>query len=310
VKIAVCVYGPEFACTENLLKAFAKWGEVRLFSTLPSDWRGYDTGLLLNSKEARQEAKEYCNEADLIWLGDSISVVCLGQIGGPEWIKWAKCINAKIAGLWGDSTYFLYPNYIDGISTYLGLTTFVLPDLRPKSNIRAIPLHHPQIMLPGEKTPEISIMHSPCRDGKAVQKGTPAIEEIIVKLQADEELSFSYKRLTYLTFDECIALKKTCHIFIDQMPPEGKPRGLGRSGLEGLATGAVTLCDAYEPKEVDGYFDYPPIVIVKNQEQLEAELRDLLTNQERRERLQKESTDWVRDNIELDAWLKYVGSYL
>jgi len=114
----------------------------------------------------------------------------------------------------------------------------------------------------------------------------------------------------YQTIEECLKIKSTAHIFIDQMPPLGWPRGLGRSGLEGMAVGAVTLSDIYPAENLKRYFKMPPVVRISNQDVLHKELKSLLTHDGRRKKLQAESRDWITANVELKPWLEYVEKWL
>jgi len=114
----------------------------------------------------------------------------------------------------------------------------------------------------------------------------------------------------YQTIEECLKIKSTAHIFIDQMPPLGWPRGLGRSGLEGMAVGAVTLSDIYPAGNLKTYFKMPPVVRISDKDILYKELKSLLTDEERRKRLRKESLDWIADTVAPEPWLIYVEKWL
>lgn len=309
MKTAILVHGPDFACSENLTKAFALWGETTLISIYPSDWRDYDPGLLVHDDETLAEAREVVDEADLLFLGDATSLWTLARISQEtDWFRWAR--GKPLMAFFGDSAYYKHPLYFDGLCWQLNIKRpFLLPNLIPFCAFDAIPLHHPMPLYESEKAETLTVMHAPGRDGKAAQKGTAQIETVIKGLQ-ENGAEFDYRRLMYLTLEECLAVKATAHIVIDQLPPPGLPSGLGRTGLEALAAGSVVLTSMYDADLVAGYFDYPPVIPIREQADLESSLQRLLTDDEQRQIIQEQSQAWVRENVELGPWLAYVGRWL
>ena len=307
MKTAVLVHSPEFACSENLVRAFAAWGEAYLISVQPGDWREYDAGLVIDNPQALEQARDIAAAADLLVIGDAISFDCLGQIGGSNWIRWAY--DRRVIAFFGDTAYWRFPRYYEGLCNAIGLRRiFLLPDLMPLAGMPAVPLHHPQRLLEGEKAEKLTIIHSPGRDGKAVKKGTPAIEEVIAKLQ--EAYEFDYKRLMYLPLAECLRVKATGHIMIDQVPPPGAPFGLGRSGLEGMAAGLATITALYDPACLEGFFAPPPVLPAHDKIELESMLVKLLESPAILEEAGRAARQWVNDTLEIEPWLNYLCRYL
>lgn len=151
-------------------------------------------------------------------------------------------------------------------------------------------------------------MHAPGRDGKAIVKGTETIELVIGRLK--EEFDFDYQRLTSMTIADCLKLKSTAHIVIDQMPPDGYINGLGRTGTEALGCGSLVMSKMYDANNLGSCFEMPPVVDVQNEQQLYRELRGYLESPEMIKQMGAESLRWARQNIEFGKWIQYVGKYL
>jgi glycosyltransferase involved in cell wall biosynthesis len=159
-----------------------------------------------------------------------------------------------------------------------------------------------------EKAEGLMVMHAPGRDGKAVAKGTPEIERVIAGLQ--EEIDFDYLRLMHLTLAECLEVKGSAHVVIDQMPPSGAIHGLGRSGLEALAAGSAVVTAMYDTSVLGGFFEPPPALDAPDAEALETALRSLLADGGRMAETRQASLEWARENVELEPWLNYVAKYI
>lgn len=305
--ISIIVYGPDFACSENLTKVLSKWGKVQLICVNHSDWRNYDEGLVYN-EDTRDEIHSILDSSHVLFLGGATSIHCLAKIApSVNWLNWAK--SKTVMAYFGDSAYFKSPRFYDGICTALGVNTlFLLPNLMPLSGINAVPLHHPMPVKWVDKDENLTIVHAPGRDGKAMQKGTETIEIAITELK--DEYNFEYKRLMYLTIEECLNVKNSAHIVIDQIPPDGVPYGLGRTGTEGLATGSAVFTRMYDTSVLQGYFEPPPVVDVQNEKDLILELGNLLGDTNKLTSLQNHSLAWAQEHIAFEPWLKYVEKYI
>lgn len=307
MNISILVYGPDFACSENLTQAFSRWGNTQLISIAPSDWRQYDAGILANNHEAIIDAKMVMAETDLIVLGDSTAVNTLAVVSPVKnWIAWAS--GKQVMAYFGDSAYFRNSRFYDGIMTELRARLFLLPNLIPLAGIEAIPLHHPMPVRNAPKAERLTIMHAPGRDGKAAQKGTEVIELEIERLK--EVFDFDYKRLTMLTIQECLLIKSLAHIVIDQLPPDGAVHGLGRTGTEALAAGSMVMSKMYDTSVLKSFFEAPPVIDIKDKNGLYSLLEDYLSNPQKIKRQCVKSLEWAADNIAFDKWLAYVGKYL
>lgn len=305
--INILVHGPDFACSENLTRVFDAWGDVQLISLNDTDWREYDPGTIITA-ENTTELRQSVEESSLVLLGDATAFKALRAIAPKRWKPWARKLN--LAAFFGDSAYFNKPEYFDQLCQDLNIgTVFLLPNLVPLATIPVVPLHHPMPVMPQNRHPDLTIMHSPGRPGKAGQKGTGAIEAVLQRIASDG-FEFRYERIMYTPLVECLRLKAQAHIFIDQLPPPDLPSGVGRSGLEALALGCATFSTMYDPAIVDGYFDPPPVLGVRSEETLEAGLRAILSKPHRRERAGQRGTEWVKRTVEFEPWLEYVGRFV
>jgi len=304
--ISILVHGPDFASSENLTKALSLWGTTQLICINKSDWREYDEGLVY-SEETKDEIHDVLDRSHTLFLGDATSVHSLAKISpSSNWISWAS--TKRVIPYFGDSAYFKHPQFYNGLVNALGAKTlFLLPNLIPL-NKNAVPLHHPMPVQWVDKNEDLTIVHAPGRDGKAAQKGTETIEIAITELENDFE--FEYKRLMHLTIDECLNVKNSAHIVIDQLPPDGVPYGIGRTGTEALAVGSAVVTRLYDTGVLDGFFEKPPVIDVQSEEQLILELGKLLEDKDKLFKIQKESLSWAAENIDYPQWLKYIERYI
>jgi len=307
MNIVVLVYGPDFASSENLKEVFKAWGNVDLISYAPSDWRNYDNGLLANTPASIERAKAIMANSDLIVLGDATSVLALSIVSpNKRWLSWAR--SRRIMAFFGDTAYHKYFSFYDGIVADLNARLFLLPNLIDRATIPAIPLHHPMVVEAAPKSERLSIAHAPGRELKAQQKGTEVIEMVIARLQ--EEFDFDYRRLMMLPIKECLELKASAHVVIDQLPPKGAIRGLGRTGTEALAVGSTVLSTMYEMGNVVEHFPPPPVVGIVSEGDLQQKLKTLLENPQRIAEISSDSLEWAREYLAYDKWLQYIGRYL
>jgi len=303
--ISILVHGPDFACSENLTRAFALWDDVQLISFADTDWRQYDPGLIVTD-DTREQALEIVNNSSLVLLGDATAFKTLYAIAPRRWRVWAR--NLPLVAFFGDTAYFRKPEYYDQLCQDLQISpVFLLPNLIPLASVPVVPLHHPMPVMKSNHGDGVVIMHSPGRDGKAQQKGTAAIEQVLARFM---DYEFTYTRIMYKTLAECLKLKSQAHIFIDQLPPPGIPSGVGRSGLEALAFGSATFSAMYDPACVDGYFDPPPVLAIRDSATLAGGLRSLLDYPRKRERAGQRGVEWVRRTVDFKPWLEYVGRFV
>jgi len=200
--ISILVHGPDFACSENLTKVFEAWSDVQLISLNDTDWRQYDPGLIVTD-ETREQALEIVNQSDLVMLGDATAFKTLYAIAPRYWRRWAR--NLPMCAFFGDTAYFKEHEHYDSLCLDLNIEpVFLLPNLIPLASIPVIPLHHPMPVMRANRGENVNIMHSPGRNGKAAQKGTEVIEQVLARFEAYE---FNYTRIMHKTLAECLQLK-------------------------------------------------------------------------------------------------------
>jgi len=132
----------------------------------------------------------------------------------------------------------------------------------------------------------LKVGHSPTRRSA---KGTPDIIKAINNLK--KHVDFEFLLIEGVSNKECMALKRTCDIGIDQIGNYAGT-GYGRSGLEFLALGIPTITEI--PDEYEHLLGKHPFVkaTVQNFEDV---LHELLINKTLRMEKRIQSLQWVKD---------------
>lgn len=116
------------------------------------------------------------------------------------------------------------------------------------------------------KTPELTISHSPGLKYKSGIKGTPFISR--------ELKGYSLDIIHGETWSRCFQRKSISHIFIDQMRVDneriqkdgpGHAGGLGKSGLEAMLAGSLTITSG-KALVTEPFFENPPAVFIRPKE--------------------------------------------
>jgi len=180
-----------------------------------------------------------------------------------------------------DSAYLRYSRAHNERAQEMGIKrVFAMPDLMHLAPQGTKPLLHPISLMPEAEKPNVkTIAHSPGTKGKRWQKGSDEIEAVIDELRTIADYDFIYNCIMHKSHQECLQQKMEAHIFIDKLlTVDGPSRrlrfGLGKSGLEALAAGCVTLCA--HPIVDNKYFEMPPIIRIDDMIDLDIELRQLL----------------------------------
>lgn len=113
------------------------------------------------------------------------------------------------------------------------------------------------------KTPELTIAHSPGLKYKSGIKGTPFISK--------ELKGYNLDIIHGETWSRCLQRKSMSHIFVDQMRVDnenirkdgpGHAGGLGKSGLEAMLAGSLTITSG-KALITDPFFENPPAVFIR-----------------------------------------------
>jgi len=155
------------------------------------------------------------------------------------------------------------------------------------------------------------VAHSPCTKAKRLQKGSDEIEAVIVEVMSD--CDFAYRCITDLPFQKCMEEKARAHIFIDKLMTVDRTCqrlrfGLGKSGLEAMALGCMTLCAMYNTQITDEYYSRPPVVNVAEPHDLNTELRRLLElDFDELVEMGAKGKQWIAQHwgLENGTWLQY-----
>ncbi len=132
----------------------------------------------------------------------------------------------------------------------------------------------------------LRVGHSPTR---RTAKGTADIMEAINSLK--KKVEFEFLLIEGVPHKQCMELKKTCDIGIDQIGNYAGT-GYGRSGLEFLAQGIPTITEI--PDEYEHLLPGHPFVKATKNNFYDV-LHRLLTNPELREKKREQGITWVRD---------------
>ncbi len=134
----------------------------------------------------------------------------------------------------------------------------------------------------------LRVCHSPTR---RTAKGTEEIIEVVKRLK--RKVKFEFVLIEGIPHNECMKLKATCDIGIDQI---GNYAGTayGRSGLEFLALGIPTITEI--PVEYEHLLPGHPFLNA-SRNNLEEVLYQLLTDPELRLKKKEESIKWVREFV-------------
>jgi hypothetical protein len=299
--ITILAHNPTFSAAYNLRQAFGLWEETRLI-TLEAHplWPGEDDVILTADNAAECQAMVEASRFTMI----------AGAAGLVDILDMLYPVKGNFVAFWGDTAYFQSATFYNNLADMLGAkVVFAMLDLMPKAPEGAVALCHPvrDFGYEADKSYPVQIMHSPRTERKRALKGTETIERVISQLK-QEFPDLIYTTLLDLPWLDCLAQKRKAHIFIDQLPGEGMPAGLGRSGEEALAFGSVVITALHGEEYLT---EAPPIVKAYNESELYNKLRLVLKlSPARLGDWGQSSRDWAERHLLYPAWLDYVERYL
>ena len=146
---------------------------------------------------------------------------------------------------------------------------------------------------PQPKEP-IRIGHAPTH---RQAKGSHIILPILQKLE--KELAIKVVLIEGLSHARALELKRSCHIFIDQIGD----LGYGINSLESLAMGIPT-CSCLAPGFADRYPDHPFVVI--DEQNLADQIRSLVARPDWRRELGERGYKWVRQTHQAENSVRLI----
>jgi len=234
-------------------------------------------------------------------------LIILGMRGLERYSKLKNKNFKSIAVIFSDTNFCKYHKWCNDYIRENKIAMYAMPDLddycfnsyRPA--YQTITLPNIEIIKP---TDRIVICHSPGAKATHNYKGTKQINEIIKALS--EKYPIDYKVLKNLSWEECIKVKSTAHIFIDQLT-KGNPHipqkrfgglikyngALGKSGIEGMLLKCCTIT-TMKRVETRPYFPFPPVVLTDYQN-FKGDLELLIKDVEYRNGLIEKQFEWVSD---------------
>lgn len=308
--ITVFAYDTSFGNAHLVKKAFSVLDDTALVTFDVDPWRSEiqeDVDAIL-MRDGPEKCQTYLDYADKHFLIGASSLKILDAIG---------CEQLKDAVIWyTDSPYLRQSEVYDGEATAYGVKkVFAMPDLMHLAPEGTRPLLHPIKMnhfFNGNRGDEKRIVaHSPGDNIKRQQKGSDEIESAIINVMSSYDLS--YRCIMHVSHRQCLEEKAQAHIFIDKLVTVDETCkrlrfGLGKSGLEAMALGCVTMCAMHLSSFTDGYFDRPPVVKVNEADDIDIELRHLIEMSfDDLEEWGEKGQDWIAQywGLENGAWLRY-----
>lgn len=315
--IAVVAHSPGFGAAYNIAPALRQhWQEAMLICREKDGYREWEPDITLRPLRAGD------NWTDLPALEVLAKVIERAEITfivGESGLRWFAELQREMAlrtrriiAFIVDTAYAHDPRAANRIMAELGIkTVFVLPNLIPCAPLEAIPMWMP-VSLPEtiHKAERLTIVHSPGTIKKRAQKGTAIIERAIDRLHAGGA-DFDYETLIGLPQAEVLRRKARAHIVIDQIAPQDCEHGLGLSGLEGLACGAVTISAMPFEGNTAGYIPSPPVYPAYSEAELMAVLASLLGRAAHDLALEgQRGRVWAERHIAFAPWVDYLRRYL
>jgi hypothetical protein len=262
----------------------------------------HETCIVYGSRKA--ESLRLLRKADVVWLNGFVSIEPLNNLmkGVEDFLATKKLVIMFLT----DTLYmvdyhqinkFLDKGFIDVV--------FAMPDLiRFSEHRKHISLYQPIKLIEPQRENVIVIGHSPGARvirKSSYRKGTHVIKQVIRQLK--KEFSFKYNVMMDLTNDQCQLAKAKCDIFIDKITDEAT--GLGKSGLEAVGAGCITLCSMKYSKYTDSLV--PPVINIETGQDLFDRLHELLNDQPLRMKWQRKVMNW-RHNISYEGFSKKVDN--
>lgn len=263
----------------------------------PEDW------VLARESASAGEWREFGASADwLVSTGDG-DYVAFGALAG-----WVARVGQRRATVHVGSRYRALHEHYDVVDARFA-RRFVGGDLYrfARADPRAVPFFCP----PGETVVErvapvgerVRVGHSPSNRRR---KGTDVVLPVLDRLRGRIE----YDLIEAVSYPAAVRRRAACHVFVDQLAPA--VGGFGASAVEALAAGCAVLADVrHVCPEVDRFYERPPILDVRDADELYAELDRLVGDRAGLDRLRARSVEWARRWATAEAvgryWISHLG---
>ena len=256
-------------CVERLLDA-----DVLLFAGTPSVWR---------FMHQRIQGTKYGGACTDAWLKKKPTFVLVT-----------------------DTWFYREPQKHNSILSKYRVYPFIMPDLLPylqQELHQKYCLYYQSIEEPetaGLRAKDrIILCHSPGHPLRYAHKGTPDIVRIFDTLHQANRGKVDWQLITGMKHDKCLRAKAAAHIFVDQIveqpSTDGFPEyhgGVGKSGLEAMRLGCVTLASGSLPPDMDIAFAPPAIRVDKNS--LLPQLERLIASPELLTEVSRQQLQWAK----------------
>lgn len=298
-----------------LIEGIRKGHEAHLccLNKEPYNYGPEDNEIVYWRKDKARVAK-LIDEADALIVVATISLRYLMEIVGFRNLR-----SKPIAIVIGDSHYCNNNKFFNNIFRENGLYVFMMTDKYHfcDDDIKLRP-YFPPAELGGLAVPKfdrLTVTHLPGTKYELNEKGTKELIELFKKIEG-ERSDVDLKVHTKLNWKECIKIKAQSHIFVDQIIKNNKNAGemryksgliyeggLGKSGLEGMLAGTLTIASG-SPIDTEPYFPKPPVVWA-DYFTIEAVLKSWLDFKAVEEKAQ-EQLEWAKAYINPDFVAEYI----
>jgi len=201
-------------------------------------------------------------------------LIIIGMRALKRYSKLKKKDFKSVAVIFSDTNFCRYYKWCNKYTLENNIPVYAMPDLNDYCLQPFTPAYHTitlpdiEIKKPDDRT---VICHSPGTKAEDNIKGTEQIEIVINELS--KKYNIEYLVLKNLSWKDCIKVKSTAHIFIDQLTKnnpfidqyrfggEIKYKGaLGKSGIEGMLLKCCTIT-TMGFHETAPFFPFPPVVL-------------------------------------------------
>lgn len=282
MRVAIAAVHAEYGNSPGVYKALkTQVKDVRCFFKI-TDRKGF-AGELTSERFAQLRRKKF---DEMIIIGGG----AFELLSNRNYIK----NNARI--ILTDSYYLKYRHRLNVMLKKHKV--YIMPDIRHFYPGQARLFYPPfEMDREVEKNETLTVSHSPANFKKMYQKGTNTVRYVVERVR--KKVNFDFKLITDVDRNEALTERAKSHVFIDQYLNGKYLGGIGKSGIEGMASECVVLSSGNPV----GDNDIPAAPYVSVNSNFEEKLYECLVG-EREKQIQKQN-DWLKY-----VSYKFVGKHL
>lgn len=216
-------------------------------------------------------------------------------------IKRNEAVN-NIYKQWPMNTFFYFLDIKDYIKVNVKKMFPYVPPLSMK--------YFPFLKEKKRNNNQIVLGHSPGTKLKTDEKGTSFIEGVFKSVKSKYE-NVSYKIIENMGNEECIKMKYSCDIFVDQIIDNSMNNcdppylgGQGKSGIEAMVLGCLAMT-SYRDLSSEPYFPNTPMVQV-SKDNLEQTIEKFIIDKDLRDNVINKQKKWVKKYLNDKFFASYI----